>query len=204
MITTAEDYYGLLYKVQDKNAPSIAVLLPTDEKIYEVDLDTRQIEAPEYVSVSSDHLAEVIYFKCPRFYDGVDLAETTCVIEYINAKGKAYFYPVPFFDVSTYSTYNPETLEEEPHILFPWAIDSSVCAAAGKVQFAIRFYQLGGKDGTKLEYNISTLPAETSVLEGLASDLDYEEYTDTLKAYGETVLQYLKNASDVGVFWLDV
>ena len=34
MITTAEDYYGLLYKVQDKNAPSIAVLLPTDEKIY--------------------------------------------------------------------------------------------------------------------------------------------------------------------------
>lgn len=204
MITTAEDYYGLLYKVQDKNAPSIAVLLPTDEKIYEVDLDTRQIEAPEYVSVSSDHLAEVIYFKCPRFYDGVDLAETTCVIEYVNAEGKAYFYPVPFFDVSTYSTYNPETLEEEPHILFPWAIDSSVCAAAGKVHFAIRFYQLGGKDGTKLEYNISTLPAETSVLEGLASDLDYEEYTDTLKAYGETVLQYLKNASDVGVFWLDV
>ena len=90
MITTAEDYYGLLYKVQDKNAPSIAVLLPTDEKIYEVDLNTRQIEAPEYVSVSSDHLAEVIYFKCPRFYDGVDLAETTCVIEYVNAEGTAY------------------------------------------------------------------------------------------------------------------
>ena len=112
MITTAEDYYGLLYKVQDKNAPSIAVLLPTDEKIYEVDLDTRQIEAPEYVSVSSDHLAEVIYFKCPRFYDGVDLAETTCVIEYVNAEGKAYFYPVPFFDVSTYSTYNQKHLKK--------------------------------------------------------------------------------------------
>lgn len=36
MITTAKEYYENLYRIQDKNPPSLAVLLPHDERIYEV------------------------------------------------------------------------------------------------------------------------------------------------------------------------
>jgi hypothetical protein len=34
MITTAKEYYENLLLIQDQNPPSLAVLLPSDEKIY--------------------------------------------------------------------------------------------------------------------------------------------------------------------------
>lgn len=203
MITTASDYYGLLYRIQDKNAPSLAVLLPSDENVYNIDLNKRVADAPDFISVSKDHLAEIIYFKCPRFYDNIDLATTVGVIEYVNAKGEPFIYPIPFYDVSTLSKYNAETKEEEDYILFPWAVDGGATAAAGTLTFAIRFYKLNGS-GTNIIYNLNLLPSTTKVLEGLSSKLDYKEYDDTLAQYSETVLGYLKNASEIGVFWLDV
>ena len=69
MITTPKDYYSLYHRIQSENAPSIAVLLPTDERIYKIDLNARTVEAPEYLSVEKDHRAETIYFTVNRFYD---------------------------------------------------------------------------------------------------------------------------------------
>ena len=63
MITTPKEYYDLLYRIQDENKPSLAVLLPSNEKIYEIDMNSRKIEAPKYLSVELDHRAETIYFK---------------------------------------------------------------------------------------------------------------------------------------------
>ena len=99
MITTPKEYYDLLYRIQDENKPSLAVLLPNDEKIYEIDMNSRKIEAPKYLSVELDHRAETIYFKVGRYYDNIDLANMTCVVQYINAKGEGRVYPVPFYDV---------------------------------------------------------------------------------------------------------
>ena len=203
MITTVEDYYGLLYKVQDQNPPNPAIRLPSDEPVYEIDLDSRTVEAPDFVSVSKDHYSEIIYFKCPRYFDNVDLSTTVGIVEYVNAKGEAFFYPIPFYDTETFSTYNPETKEEEPYILFPWAVDGGATAAAGTLTFAIRFYKLS-EGGDKIIYNLNTIPSTTKVLQGLNSELDYRNYDDTVGSYAETVLQYLKQASDIGVYWLDV
>ena len=203
MITTVEDYYGLLYKVQDQNPPNTAIRLPSDEPVYEIDLDSRTVEAPDFVSVSKDHYSEIIYFKCPRYFDNVDLSTTVGIVEYVNAKGEAFFYPIPFYDTETFGTYNPGTKEEEPYILFPWAVDGGATAAAGTLTFAIRFYKLS-EGGDKIIYNLNTLPSTTKVLQGLNSELDYRDYDDTVGSYAETVLQYLKQASDIGVYWLDV
>ena len=204
MITTAEDYYGLLYKVQDQNAPSTSTLLPSDEPVYEIDLDARTVEAPTSVSVMKDHYAEIVYFKCPRYFDNVDLSTTVGIVEYINANGDSYIYPIPFYDLNTYSTYNPETKEEEPYILFPWAIDGGATAAAGTLTFAIRFYKLA-EDGKTLLYNLNMQPATTQVLKGLESEeLDSAEVLDPIANQIEQVLQYCKQASEIGVFWLDV
>ena len=46
MITTPQEYYDLLYRIQDENKPTLALLLPSDEKIFEIDLKTRKIDAP--------------------------------------------------------------------------------------------------------------------------------------------------------------
>ena len=80
MITTQEEYNRLLYKVQDENAPTTAVLIPSTERIFNIDLNTRTIEAPEFLSVEHDHSAETIYFVIDRYFDSWDLSNSTCVI----------------------------------------------------------------------------------------------------------------------------
>lgn len=222
MITSAEEYNALLYKIQDQNAPSLAVLLPSDEKIYTVDLETRQIEAPEYLSVEADHMAETIWFKCARFYDNIDLSNTVCLIEYINADGTPFIWAVPFYDVVTLSSQDPELGIEEPMMLFPWVIEQSATKTPGEIKFSMRFYKLDSS-GTELIYNLNLLPNSTTVLKGIDSDVnagqvvEYDEEghlvdshnafigkeaTNTLALYAESVLQYLKQASDIGVYWI--
>lgn len=203
MITQAKDYYDFLYRIQDVNAPSLATLLPKEENIYEVDLESRKVEAPEFISVTSDHMSETIYFKCPRFYENVDLATTVGVIEYINANGDPYIYAIPYYDVETFSRYDKSTLEEENYILFPWVVDGAATAAAGPLTFALRFYKLT-PGGDFIQYNLNTLPSTTTVQQGLNSNLNYEEYNDSLATYAEKALAYVKQASDIGVFWTDL
>ena len=203
MITNAKDYYDFLYRIQDVNAPSLATLLPKEENIYEVDLESRKIEAPEFISVTSDHMSETIYFKCPRFYENVDLATTVGIIEYVNANGDPYIYPIPYYDVETFSRYDKSTLEEENFILFPWVVDGAATAAAGPLVFALRFYKLT-PGGDFIQYNLNTLPSTTTVQQGINSNLNYEEYNDSLATYAEKALAYVKQASDIGVFWTDL
>ena len=134
MITTPKEYYDLLYRIQDENKPSLAVLLPNDEKIYEIDMNSRKIEAPKYLSVELDHRAETIYFKVGRYYDKIDFANMTCVVQYINAKGEGRVYPVPFYDVETYA--------DENMMLFPWCIDGEATKASGNVTYSVRLYDM--------------------------------------------------------------
>ena len=37
MVTNMQEYYDLLYRIQDQNKPSLAVLIPSTETIYDVD-----------------------------------------------------------------------------------------------------------------------------------------------------------------------
>ena len=129
MITTPRDYYNLYHRIQSENAPSLAVLLPTDEKIYNVDLNARTVEAPEYLSVEKDHRAETIYFKVNRFYDFFDLTQAVCVIQYVNALNMGAYYIVPGYDLETYADY----------IIVPCVISGAATAAAGNIKFSIRF-----------------------------------------------------------------
>ena len=66
MITTPADYLSLLYLIQDQNRQTIAITLPKDEKIYNIDLNSRAVEAPEFLSVEYDHNAETIYYRMQK------------------------------------------------------------------------------------------------------------------------------------------
>ena len=193
MITTPQEYYDLLYKIQDENKPNLAVLLPSDEKIYEIDLNSRKIDSPKYLSVETDHRAETIYFKVARYYDNIDLSNMTCVVQYINADGEGRVYPVPFYDVETYSGDNL--------MLFPWCIDGEATKSAGKVTYSIRFYDID-ESGSYLRYNMSTLPSKSEVLHGIKSK-DFEKTSDYLAEFKDQLFAEIKKISEYDLMWVE-
>ncbi len=207
MKTASQEYYKLLHQIQDENAPSIAVLLPGTENIYNIDLNTRTIESPEFLSVSRDHRAETIYFKCPRYFDNIDLTNLVCVVEYINANGDGRVYAVPYYDVDSLSLIDEDEEIYEPMILFPWCIDGEATKVAGDITYAIRFYELNGT-GTNMVYNLNTLTAKSKVLHGIeVNNADFEDSEDEsnyLATCLEQVMSYAKKASDRDLYWISL
>lgn len=207
MKTASQEYYNLLHQIQDENAPSIAVLLPGSENIYDIDLNARTIESPEFLSVSRDHRAETIYFKCPRYFDNIDLTNLVCVVEYINANGDGRVYAVPYYDVDSFSLIDEEEGIYEPMIIFPWCIDGEATKVGGEVTYAIRFYQLNDT-GTKMIYNLNTLTSKSKVLYGIEiNNADFEESEDEsnyLATCLEQVMHYAKKASDRDLYWINL
>lgn len=166
MITTPKDYYNMYHRIQSENPPGLAILLPTTEKIYKIDLNSKTIEAPEYLAIEKDHKAEVIYFQVNRFYDFFDLTQTVCVIQYINALGEFKAYPVPYYDIDTLSKHDSENGEQDDIILFPWIIDKEVTKVKGNIEFNIQFYLLNDT-GTRFIYSLNTLSANSKILPGV-------------------------------------
>ena len=177
MITAPQEYFDNLWRIQSKNSPQFALLLPSSERIYEIDLNSRTIEAPEFLSVQTDHYAETIYFMTDRYYDNVDLSETVAIVQYITSGGLKRIYVVPFYDTETYKEYVVlEEGEEKKKIIFPWCIDGAATRDAGDVQYSIRFYKVDLVQ-KNLIYNLNTLPAKSKVLHGmdvLAENDDYD------------------------------
>ena len=192
MQTISTEYWRNLYRIQqDHNLPSLALLIPSTENIYELNLNTRVITPPEFLSNYTDHGAEVLYFKCDRFYDYMDLANCAIVIQYKNAKGESRLYAVPFVDVATCSLENK--------MLIPWCVDGNVTAQAGEVTFSIRFYKID-INGTELVYSLSTLPAKSKVLETMNVVEDNgEAFVFTPSQYEELVarIQAYENMNDL-------
>ena len=156
MVTNAQDYETALWEIQSSTPTRKALLLPKDEKIYDIDLNTRKISVPKFLSVAKDHEAETIYFKFDRYYDYIDLTTKTCVIQYTNANGESYIYPVPYFDT--------ETFAGENKVIIPWCIQGKATEKAGTVKFAIKWYSINQE--LKVTYTFNTLVAEGQILQG--------------------------------------
>lgn len=176
-----------LYQIQTQAPPQISNLpYASDNRIFNIDLNTRVINAPSVLSVSRDHKAGVIYFRTDRYYDYMDLAETICLVQYIipGTKGKEapYTYVVPFFD----------TQSEAGKIIFPWVIGGPATSAEGKIRYAVRFYRV--QDG-KLVYNLNTVPATSKIEVGLEADVDTMkvEYDEPISSQYENLVSQLSN-----------
>lgn len=111
-----------------------------------------------------------------RFYDNIDLKNTICIIQYINASGTKRIYPVPFYDTETYKKFiELDEKENRPKLIFPWCIDGAATKTAGIVEYSIRFYKVDEYNHT-LIYNLSTLPAKGEVLHGMEILAENEHY----------------------------
>lgn len=173
MITNSNDYEELLWQLQTNAPVQKAVLLPKDEQIYDINLNTRKVSIPEYLSVKNDHQAETIYFKVDRYFENIDLVNTGCIIKYINAEGDGFIYPVPFYDL--------ENAADEKKIVFPWCIQGQATKKAGTVKFSICFYKIN--ENHKISYSLNTLVAEGKILQGQSEDIDNLGIWETLNSY---------------------
>mgnify|MGYP003292556184 CR=1 FL=1 len=146
-----QDYLSQLYMIQNQNPPSL-VLFPSVKRVYNIDLLTREIETPEFLSVAKDHKSETIYFQVDRYHDYMDLSNTICVIEYIVPGDKSripHLYIVPFYDTSTYAG--------DGKMLFPWVVGGAATSQPGTLEYAVRFYKIEGEGKErKIVYNLST------------------------------------------------
>lgn len=193
MITTPQEYYSKLHLLKNTHKPSIAVLMPNDEKIYNIDLSSRKVETPNYLSIEKDHFAETIYFLVDRYYDSIDLSETSCIVQFVNAKKESHIYAVPFYDITTF----------DGKILFPWCIDGAATAAAGNISYSFKFYDTFKDDDGKVlfNFNLNTAPSQSKILRGLDVDKNKEEY-EGLASQIETALNDLDIASRTGLEWI--
>ena len=108
------NYKSLLSEISNAVSASSVVdklIVPSNKQLYTIDLETREVEAPEILSIQSEHYAETVYFLVDRYYDNMDLAQTNCVVQYAIGDN-SYVYAVPFCDISTY----------EDKIIIPWTV----------------------------------------------------------------------------------
>ena len=198
MITFEPEYKAKLWEIQNQHLTKRAVLVPHNEKIFDIDLNKRTVQVPDYLSVQQDHESETIYFKFDRFYDTVDLTNMVCVIQYKNAGNEEYFYPVPFYDITTFG-------HEPGHkVLIPWCIQGAATAYAGTVEFSILFFRLDAE--SNLIYMLNTLPAKGKVLQG-----QNWNFTETMKnqiTFDDSFMLKIQKILDVddglNLYWLEV
>lgn len=206
MITTPEEYVKYLWGIESRdeegnvinpynNKPILSIILPSDERTFDVDLGSREIAVPTFLSVAKDHRAETVYFLVDRYYEYKDLANTSCMIEFINAAGEGGFYPVPFYDISTY--------QAEEKMLIPWCIEGDVSKVAGDVQFVLRFYELDDAN-EKFVYNLRTQIARGQILIGMdESELDASIDTDLMSNLVQQINNKLETTEST-IYWTDL
>lgn len=220
------NYKELLYEIQNASiqGPTVdTIIVPSNILLYNINLDTREIDAPEYLSVQHEHYAETVYFVVDRFYDNMDLAQTTCVVQYVTPDNDSYVYAVPFCDTVTYSggirDEDGKMIDEHPKIIIPWCISGSATKLSGTVKYIVRFYKIDDKsisldennhidfDQVKFSYSLSTKPASSKVMYGLPIDgiLDEEDYhlDSDIRFYEflNVISQMVDNAT---IYWIDV
>lgn len=214
-VNSQQEYYSELFKIQEQNAPSLAhLVLPASEKVYNIDLATRTIEAPnEFSIVSSDHASETIHFKIPRYYDNIDLTTTICIVQYTNAENESFIHPIPFYDVDSLSQVNYDVLIdddnvahkmvlEEPMIVIPWRVAGTAAAKAGKVTFAFQFYRFNGN--SDMVYILNTLPQTLIIKQGLdvnPDDIKYTEESLVRQVYQEYFANAAQSAQEGSLYW---
>ena len=188
--TEKVDTLEQLYELQKQNAPS-NVFLPFAHNIYDIDLSTRKINGPEFISARRDHKSEIIYFKIDRYFDYMDLSNTICVIEYIvpgDTKRVPHIYIVPFYDTSKFVS--------EGKMIFPWSVGGAATSREGTIEYAIRFYRIDGEGkNRKLVYNLNTLPAKSKILPSIEGDGEIlkVEYDIPAEPYEELIHQVVNN-----------
>lgn len=159
MITGSQEYQEFLASIADSyNPPHMRLRIPTDEPVYEINLNTRTVSTPSFLGVEADHESELIYFEMDRFFDFMDLSTCIGIVQFRNAKNEEYYYVIPYYDI----------LSKSGKMIFAWDIQSPVTKYGGTVYFSFKFFKVD-KTSRELLYELNTLVAKSKVLVGWAT-----------------------------------
>lgn len=177
-------YDTVLYSdINQESGISLMTLNPNTER--PITVDGKQIVVPEelqIIGVTNDHKAEVVHFELPATYDGIDLSQYPCFIDYLRPDGFADFDEITDLEVI------------DGMITFTWYISKIVTRYAGRVYFSVRFQKdyINPETGkTDVLYRWATEKNEAGsfkVLQGLNVD-EYlaENYPSELEKWRETM-----------------
>lgn len=196
------DYRALLEQIQlttsvENRALNIASV-ENSLACINVDWTARTVTLPpaykSFLSVANDHRAATIYFSCDRYFDDVDLAGMTIVIEYINGAGEGRVAPVLDIDLNS----------EPGKIIFGWKIGHETTKASGKIQFAVHIYTINPATHS-YAYSMMTRPCEANILKALeTADIDLEDAYDFSASQVNDVLGRLTALEHQAVSWTDL
>lgn len=178
---SAEYYIDQLGHIGQLEIPNKIADIET-EPIFKVNLNTRKITVPnsfKTLAMQGDHKAETIWFAVDRWFDGVDLAEKKCAIQFENAF-EVGMRP-PTWQSMTGDDGDDDTSEADlPILLIGWEIPSEVTKYAGDLELSLRFFEV---NDSEILYNIVTEPAKTYIKPALNvnSDLDFDVNGDGIK-----------------------
>lgn len=197
MVTNDQDYRDLLWEIQNSSETQKAILLPKNEDFIHIDLNTRKIEMPKsFTVVSQDHVAETVYFTFDRYYDTIDLTSTVAIVQYKNANGEEYIYPIPFFD--------RKTLAAEGLVIAPWEIQRTVTQYPGTVKFSVKFFKVNPGDKS-LVYELNTLPTEVIIQKGQEHDgIEIPEEQVRIDSSWYELINEFKRFRELNLYWIDV
>lgn len=190
-------YNELLKSIQNtviKLADTVNLELP----IINIDWSAREIILPKalqsFIAVQNDHEADTIYFCADRYFDGVDLANMTCIVEYVNAKGEGRISPVLDVDITT----------DPSKIYFGWKLTRGATKEAGKLTFAVRLYAID-LNTDEFVYNLGTQPCVGTILRGLGKSTYPDQAGDDLKVdEAQALLDRITQLENKAVRWVDV
>ena len=201
MITGSQEYQEFLASIADSyNPPNIRMRIPTDEPVYQVNLNTRVISTPSFLGVEADHQSELIYFEMDRFFDSVDLSTCIGIVQFRNARNEEYYYVIPYYDI----------LSKMGKIIFAWNIQSPVTKYGGSIQFSFKFFKVD-RTSRELLYELNTLVAKSRVLVGWATKNGAQHNYNAISAESLLVdndfIQKLERldavARNLSIYWID-
>lgn len=170
--------------MQSNDSSQVVLSDSTDRCV--IDPETREISIPDtykILGVESDEKTERIEFQCPKIVgDNVDLSQYQLRINYQNANGDKYTYPVSGVQ------------ESGDNILFSWLLSRNVTMYKGDVSFIVCAVNLSG---TVITNEWNTTLAQSEVLEGIESGS--AEISEDQQDVVAQLLQLITEATNQGI-----
>lgn len=162
----------------------------TIEESFVIDSDLRTIQGPQkYVlGVFNDQNVQTVHFKCPRYYNGIDLSTFSIKINYMNASKK--------YDMSLVK--NIEIADD--YITFDWLTSKNVFVSPGTVTFNVCLTKVDDNSNITNEFNTTIYSLD--VLKGLEVTMseaeesavkDFLAYINKTKEHIDSVSESVTN-----------
>ena len=114
-------------------------LLNDQHGVIELELVNRNFiftdETPYVTAIVGDNKSQVLTFKTPKEYDGIDLQGTFCILTYWTS-----WVDDEYKHSKGYIVLNEVENEDKEHLYFNWVLDINQTGRAGQCKFTLTFY----------------------------------------------------------------